>query len=151
MGLLGSSGCDRDRVFEENHDLKDYVWRVAEKPAFTFAITDTATRYNVYINVRTTTSYRFYNLFARLTLTGPDGQLVSRRLHEMNVRDPQTGKPLGDGSGDIFDNQFLALRGVRFARPGAYRAELEQYMRLTTLPDVMDIGLRVARQPVAAR
>lgn len=147
--LVAAAGCDQARVFEENRDFKDYAWRVAEKPSFKFAITDTAARYTVALNVRTTTSYPFYNLFTKLTLTGPDGQVVSRRLHEMNVRDPQTGEPLGDGAGDIFDQQFTALRGVRFRRAGTYHAELEQYMRRGTLPDVMSVGVRVARETPA--
>ncbi|MBC7448575.1 MAG: gliding motility lipoprotein GldH [Hymenobacteraceae bacterium] len=150
LGVLIGTSCDRNRVFEENRDLSNYAWRVAEKPTFLFAITDTAARYTVYLNVRTTASYPFYNLFAKLTLTAPDGQRISRRLHEMNVRDAQTGRPLGDGAGDIFDHQFVALRGVVFPRAGTYRAELEQYMRLGVLPDVMSVGVRVAREiPVA--
>ena len=148
LGPLG--GCDPARVFEENRDLKDYVWPVDEKPTFAFAITDTAARYTIYLNVRTSTSYRFHNLFTRLTLTGPGGEIIDRHLHELNVRDPQTGEPLGDGAGDIFDQQVVALRGVRFRRPGTYRAELVQYMRLGTLPDVMSVGIRVAREQRAA-
>ena len=149
---LATGGCDRDRVFEENRDFKDYAWRVSEKPAFPFVITDTAARYTVYLNVRTTASYPFYNIFVKLALTGPDKQLISRRLHELNVRDQSTGRPLGRGTGDIFDYQVAALRGVRFARAGTYRAELEQYMRLGVLPDVMAVGVRVAREtPAAAR
>lgn len=151
--LLAVTGCDRARLFEDNHDLKDYVWRVAEKPSFTFPVTaaDTAARYTIYINARTTTSYQFFNLFAKFTLTGPDGHVLSRRLHEMNVRDQATGQPLGDGAGDIFDNQFVALRGVRFRQIGTYRADLEQYMRLGVLPDVMSVGVRIARETPAVQ
>jgi gliding motility-associated lipoprotein GldH len=144
IGLLTS--CDRNRVFEDNLDLKDYAWRAKEKPSFSFPITDTTARYNVYLNVRTTTGYQFYNLFVKLTLVGPDNEPISRRLHEMNIRNPQTGEPLGNGAGDIFDNQFLALSGLRFRKAGTYKVDLEQYMRLAVLPDVMDVGIRVARQ-----
>ena len=152
MSLLvaGLPGCDRDRVFEENREMKDREWRLSDTPTFAFAITDTAARYSVFLNVRTTAGYQFYNVFVKLRLTGPNGQIISQRLHEMNVRDPQTGEPLGDGAGDIFDHQFQALRGVRFGQAGTYRAELEQYMRLPTLPNVMDVGIRVARETPGA-
>ena len=150
VGSLIAISCDRTRVFEENRDLKEYVWRVGDKPTFAFAITDTTLSYTVYLNVRTTTSYPFYNLFTKLTLTDPNGQVLSRRLHELNVRNPQTGEPLGDGAGDIFDQQVAALRGVRFSRSGTYKVELEQYMRRGLLPDVMSVGVRVARETSVA-
>ncbi len=146
VALLGTTSCDPDRVFEENHDLKDAVWPVGNRPVFTFAITDTAARYRVALNVRTTTSYQFYNLFVKLTLTDPAGRRVSRLLHELNVRSPETGQPLGNGAGDIFDLQVAALRNLRLAQSGTYRIELEQYMRVGTLPDVMAVGVRVARE-----
>lgn len=145
LTLTTFGSCDRAEVFEENRDLKDYAWRVTDKPAFPFAITDTAARYTVYLNLRTTASYPFSNLFVFLTLTAPDGQIASRLRHEMVVRD-ETGKPLGDGLGDIFDQQIVALRGVRFHQLGTYRAELEQNMRLGVLPDVMSVGMRIARE-----
>jgi gliding motility-associated lipoprotein GldH len=146
--LLG--GCDRNRVFEENTDLKDYVWRIEDRPTFSFPITDTAARYTVYLNVRNTTSYQFYNLYVKLTLTGPDGSIVNQKLHRVILLDPQTGEPLGDGTGDIFDHQFVALPHMRFSKVGTYQVVTEQYMRVSVLPDIMAIGVRVERDAPAA-
>lgn len=144
------SGCDRARVFEENTDLKNNAWPVREKPAFTFTIHDTVPLYTVYLNIRNAPFYPFYNLFVKLTLTGPDGRVLSRKLHEMDLLDEQTGEPLGKGTGDIYDHQFVALRHVRFPQAGAYRAETEQYMRQPLLDGIMSVGLRVARETPAA-
>ncbi|WP_254245004.1 gliding motility lipoprotein GldH [Hymenobacter sp. BRD67] len=58
---------------------------------------------------------------------------------------PKTGEPLGAGTGDIFDHQFLALKQQHFARPGAYKLTLEQYMRQNQLPGIMAVGVRVAK------
>ena len=149
-GLVASAGCDRARVFEENHDFKDYAWRAEEKPEFRFVITDTAARYVVNFNVRTATDYPFYNLFVKLKLSDSAGHVVSHLRHELNVRDPQTGRPLGDGLGDIFDQQVSALRGVRFAQAGTYHVEVEQNMRLSVLPQVMAVGVRIAREAPSA-
>ncbi len=145
-GVLTLTGCDRNRVFEENTDLKDYVWRVTDRPTFSFPITDTAARYTVYLNVRNTTSYRFYNLFAKLTITRPDGSIMRRKLYNMNLLDPITGEPLGKGTGDIFDHQFVAIQHLKFPQVGTYKAVTEQYMRVSVLPDIMAMGLRVERE-----
>ena len=150
-GVAGLSACDPNRVYEENTDLKSpsgdaYVWDVQQRPTFTFAITDTAARYDVYFNVRNAADYGFYNLYLKHTLTGPNGRPAGPALlHQMVLMDPKTGQPLGAGAGDIFDHQFLALPRQHFARPGTYKLTLEQYMRQNQLPGIMAVGVRVAR------
>ena len=145
------SACDPQRVYEENVDLKSpsgdaYVWDVQQRPTFTFAITDTAARYNVFFNVRNASGYGFYNLYLRHTLTGPAGRPVGPSLlHQMLLMNPKTGEPLGAGAGDIFDHQFLALPHQRFAKPGTYKLTLEQYMRQNQLPGIMAVGVRVEK------
>ena len=149
-GLL--SACDPNRVYEENTDLKSpsgdaYVWDVQQRPAFTFTIADTTARYDVYFNVRNASGYGFYNLYLRHTLTSPTGRLVGQPLlHQLLLMDPKTGEPLGSGAGDIFDHEFLALKKLHFAQPGAYKLTLEQYMRQNQLPGIMSVGVRVEKE-----
>lgn len=151
VGALALSACDPNRVYEENTDLKSpsgdaYVWDVQQRPSFSFEITDTTARYDVYFNVRNAADYGFYNLYLKHTLTGPDGRPAGPALlHQMVLMDPKTGEPLGAGAGDIFDHQFLALPHQRFAKPGTYKLTLEQYMRQNQLPGIMAVGVRVAK------
>ena len=145
-GLLGLlAGCDPNRVFEQNTDFANYSWDVQQKPAFTFAIADTAGRYDVYFNVRHASAYGFYNLYLKATLTGPAGPVGPPLLHQLLLMDPKTGEPKGSGTGDIYDMQLLALPNQRFARPGNYTLTLEQYMRQDQLPGLMAVGVRVAK------
>ena len=145
LGLL-LGGCDPARVFEENRDIPNNAWADSFKPAFAFAITDTAAAYTVKLNVRNSVSYQFYNLFVGLTLTDPAGRVLSRKLHELVLLDKATGEPLGDGLGDLFDHQSVALRHVRFARAGTYQAQVSQYMRLVLLPEILSVGVRVEKE-----
>jgi len=146
LGLLGLlTACDPNRVFEKNIDFANYSWDVQQKPAFTFTIEDTAAVYDVYFNVRHASSYGFYNLYVKHTLTGPAGPVGQPMLHQMLLMDPKTGEPKGKGTGDIYDIQFLALPKQRFAKPGSYTLTLEQYMRQDQLPSLMAMGVRVAK------
>ena len=151
LGALGLSACDPGRVYEENTDLKSpsgdaYVWDVQQRPSFSFPITDTTARYDVYFNVRNAADYGFYNLYLKHTLVGPDGRPAGPALlHQLVLMDPKTGEPLGAGAGDIFDHQFLSLPHQRFAKPGTYKLTLEQYMRQNQLPGIMAVGVRVAK------
>ncbi|MGI4759810.1 MAG: gliding motility lipoprotein GldH [Janthinobacterium lividum] len=150
-GVAALAGCDPNRVYEENTDLKSpsgdaYVWDVQQRPTFTFTIADTTARYNVYFNVRNAADYGFYNLYLKHTLTGPNGRPAGPALlHQMVLMDAKTGQPLGAGAGDIFDHQFLALPHQHFAKPGTYKLTLEQYMRQNQLPGIMAVGVRVAK------
>ncbi|WP_231590727.1 gliding motility lipoprotein GldH [Hymenobacter terrenus] len=149
VGLLYVlSGCDPNRVFEQNTDFPDYSWDVQQKPAFTFAIQDTTASYDVYFNVRFAPAYGFYNLYVKHTLMGPTGRVGSPLLHQMLLMDPKTGEPKGSGTGDIYDLQLLALPNQHFARPGNYTLTLEQYMRQDQLPGLMAVGVRVAQHEV---
>ena len=143
LGLL--TGCDPNRVFEENTDFANYSWDVQQKPAFTFAIPDTAVRYDIYFNVRHSAGYGFYNLYVKHTLTGPAGPVGQSQLHQIVLMDPKTGEPKGSGSGDIYDMQLLALPKQRFTKTGSYTLTLEQYMRIEQLPNLMAVGVRVAK------
>ena len=146
VGLLGLlTACDPNRVFEQNIDFPKYSWDVQQKPAFTFAIQDTAARYDVYFNVRFAPVYGFYNLYLKHTLTGPAGPAGAPLLHQMLLMDPKTGEPKGSGTGDIYDLQVLALPKQHFARSGNYTLTLEQYMRQDQLPGLMAVGVRVAK------
>ncbi|WP_324676016.1 gliding motility lipoprotein GldH [Hymenobacter sp. GOD-10R] len=143
--VLGLAACDPNRVFEKNTDLDNNRWVVQVKPTFEFEIPDTTQRYDIYINIRNTLSYGYYNLYVKHTLTGPDNKRISQLLHQMLLMDPQTGEPRGSGTGDIFDHQFLALPNQHFRHPGTYKIVLEQYMRQDQLPDIMSVGIRVAK------
>ncbi|WP_066830154.1 gliding motility lipoprotein GldH [Rufibacter ruber] len=143
MLLLAS--CDTNRVFEENQDLPENQWPVNLAPVYTFEITDTTQRFNVYFNVRNAVHYPFYNLYLRHYLTAPNGELLNSYLHEMYLMDPKTGEPLGSGAGDIFDHQFRALKNVTFRQAGTYRLKLNQYMRQDPLPGIMSVGVRVEK------
>ena len=154
LGTL--TACDPAELYEQNTDLTSaagdpYVWTVQNKPTFEFSIADTTQRYDVYLNVRNAADYGFYNLYVRATLSGPDGQLVSRKLHEMTLMDPQTGEPRGDGSGDIFDHRFLAMPNQQFHQAGTYELMLEQYMRQDQLRGIMAVGVRVAKQSAGGK
>ncbi|MDB5235104.1 MAG: gliding motility lipoprotein GldH [Hymenobacter sp.] len=139
------TACDPNRVFEQNIDFPNYSWDVQQKPAFTFAIEDTAARYDVYFNVRHASAYGFYNLYVKHTLTGPAGPVGQPLLHQILLMDSKTGEPKGSGTGDIYDMQLLALPNQHFATPGNYTLTLEQYMRQDQLPGLMAVGVRVAK------
>ncbi|WP_347157735.1 gliding motility lipoprotein GldH [Pontibacter chitinilyticus] len=143
--VLLLTGCDPNRVYEQNVDFAEGNWAIDNAPVFSFEINDTTQAYNVYFNVRYSLQYEFYNLYLRHQLVGPDGAVLSADLHELLLLDPKTGKPSGKGSSDVYDLQTLVLKGVTFPKVGTYKLRLTQYMRRDPLPHVQAIGVRVAK------
>ena len=140
------SSCDKNRIFEQNHDLENNAWRIPAIQEFNFEVKDTSKKYAIYFNVRNAVFYEYYNLYLKHTLLGPNRNVISTNLHEQYLMDKKTGKPLGDGAGDIFDHQVLALKDQPFAQPGTNTIKLQQYMRRDPLPGSMAVGVRVEKQ-----
>jgi gliding motility-associated lipoprotein GldH len=143
---LALRSCNNNRVFEKNKDFDNNSWRISDIQEFNFDIKDTSKKYAVFFNVRNAIFYEYYNLYVKHTLIGPDGKVISTNLHEIFLMDKKTGEPLGEGAGDIFDHQVLALKNLQFSQPGTYTLKLQQYMRRDPLPGIMSVGVRVEKQ-----
>jgi gliding motility-associated lipoprotein GldH len=137
------SSCDSKRIYEENYTIPDQVWNSKNVMVYGVDIEDTLTPCNVYVNVRNASDYPFSNLYLFLETRYPDNK-ISKDTLECVLADA-TGKWLGNGSGDIWDNQFLFKKNVMFKRKGKYFFNLEQAMRMQNLPQILDVGIRIEK------
>lgn len=143
LALLSLFACDKNRVYEENKDIEESVWKIESEPAFDFEITDNTKPYNVKINIRNMASYPYYNIYVTYYLLDAEGKELTTAMKEFTLMDPKTGEPQGSGMGDIFDNQFDLLTNYKFPKNGKYTVRYKQYMRQDPLPAIMSLGLRV--------
>jgi gliding motility-associated lipoprotein GldH len=135
--------CDPNRVFEKNIRIPEGTWDRNNPVRFEVVVEDTITPHNLYINVRNTGMYPVSNLYLFVTTTAPSGHTIKDTVQVILA--DERGKWLGKGLGDIWDNQKLYKKQVRFAQKGKYIFEYEQAMRLEKLPFILDVGLRVER------
>ncbi|GAB4000531.1 hypothetical protein GCM10028807_53810 [Spirosoma daeguense] len=143
--LLLAVGCDTNAVYKEYADIEGGKWYIKNAPSFTFEIADTTTSYNIYYNLRNSLSYGYYNLYLTRYLRDASGKEIESRLDELILMDPKTGKPNGDGLGDIFDHKFLMKRNYRFPKAGKYTMEIRQYMRQDPLLNILSVGITVEK------
>lgn len=141
--LLVVTSCDDSRIYEKNVEISDKTWIADSVVHFSFQITDSRKSYNLYYNLRNSISYPFQNIYVNYTLEDTLGNELATELVNQNLFHPKTGKPFGDGLGDIFDHQFKLLENYRFNQPGAYRVKLQQFMRRDSLPEIISVGIRV--------
>jgi hypothetical protein len=137
------SSCDHARIFEKNQDIPEAGWKKDNVVKFDVDIKDPATPTNFYINVRNADGYPFSNLYLFIKTTFPNGKMSNDTL-ECVLAD-EKGKWLGSGLGDIYDNQILFKRNVRFPQAGTYKFEIQHGMRIDPVLLIMDVGLRIAK------
>lgn len=138
-------GCDTNAVYKEYTDIDDGKWYIKNAPSFTFQIDDASVPYNIYYNLRNSLSYGYYNLYLTRYLRDAAGKEIESRLDELILMDPKTGKPNGDGLGDLFDHKFLMKRDYRFPKAGKYTMEIRQYMRQDPLLNILSVGITIEK------
>lgn len=138
-------GCDSNRVYEKNAEFNDRTWKIAEPAAFEFQIKDAAKKYNLLLDVRNSIEYPYARLFVNYDLKS-DSFSLAKELISVYLFDQKTGKPFGNsGIGDIYDHQFPILKNYSFKKAGTYQMNVQQFMRMDTIPGILAVGLRVER------
>ena len=139
------TACDTKRYFEENKPIVKGIWKSDEKAHFDVQINDTLSRYDFFVNVRNSIDYQYSNLYLFIHTANTVGKKAQDTI-ELQLAD-YTGKWRGSGSGSIKFNRFLIQKGVKFRHKGRYTFEIEQAMRVKELKGIVDVGLRIEKEP----
>jgi gliding motility-associated lipoprotein GldH len=145
--LLSVMACRRGEIYNQTYDIKNSTWDASNTINFNFQIKDTLQPYDVYINLRHTSQYRYRNLFLFIETSSPAGHTV-RDTFECMLADKK-GKWYGKGWGDMYEDKIPYKRFVRFPKAGTYSIELKQAMRTEKLKHISDIGIEIetAKKP----
>lgn len=139
-GLAAS--CSDTALTDTNVAIDDRRWDYENKPRIEVDVADASQRYDVFLNLRHTNKYTYSNIFVLLHQHDPDGGRDTTRV-EIRLAAPD-GRWLGSGSGAIFSHQHLVRDNYTFPDTGRYVFLIEQNMRENPLPEVTDVGIRIA-------
>ncbi len=150
VGTL-NTGCDPNRVFDENKDINPDGWNYTDAKVFEVEITDTSQHYNVAVNVRHSFQFEWRNIYVTVGTLFPDSQKVEKRVNL------QLSEPDGEWFGRCMgDNCFISIpiqQNAIFPKKGKYTFTIKQDMRANPLLNIKFVGLRVektaAKQAVA--
>lgn len=138
------ASCNRNVVYKSYQEIPDMIWNTDYQTKFDFEIIDTTSFYEVDILVRNASVYPSSNIWLFIHQVSPDGNIKTDTL-ECILAD-ETGKWLGDGMGDIWDNDIPWRVNYKFDNSGKYTYLIEHEMRTHLLPGIMDIGLLIKKQ-----
>jgi len=130
-------------VFDSYEETVDGTWHRDSTFAYNFMVDDTVGFYDLFINLRNESSYRYSNLYLFVEINFPNGKR-SRDTVECPLADP-TGRWYGSGLGDLYDNRILYKRQRQFPLTGEYSIVIEQAMRDSVLRGISDVGFRLTR------
>lgn len=140
--IITSISCDNNRVFEDNYAITNEIWNRDSIVSFTVDITDTISVNNIYINIRNASEYPRSNIYL-FVKTEANNSVVKDTFNCILADD--NGRWYGSGLGDIWSHQMLYKKNVRFPNKGKYVFSIEQAMRISELPDIIDVGIRIEK------
>jgi gliding motility-associated lipoprotein GldH len=143
MIALLLASCDNNVVFEENKAIPNGVWKNTESVRFQFNVTDTVSFHDFYLNLRNGEEYDFSNIYVFMEMEFPNAK---RSVDTINcyLADP-SGKWLGTGLGDLYDQRFRIRNRKQFPLAGRYTVTIRQGMRVPELEGIYDVGFRLAK------
>jgi gliding motility-associated lipoprotein GldH len=137
--------CDDSRVYDSNIDIKGKQWQVADTLYYDFTVQDSTQLNNFYYKIRYSTDYPYYNMYVKYYLLDSASQLLESKQSNMNLFDAKSGKPLGSGMGDFYDEQILFMADKKLPYAGKYSLKVIHYMRDEPLKGISAFGLKVEK------
>jgi gliding motility-associated lipoprotein GldH len=138
--LLLFAGCNERAYYQKSFGFKNNMWSQDVKPKFEVEFQDTTKLYDFVLTLRTTTDYKYSNLWIFLNSSPPFGESV-REPYEIKTTFPD-GSWIGKETGTIVEHQ-LVFKRRRLPYKGKYKFVVEQAITEKTVDEVLDISLRV--------
>lgn len=144
FGCYLSIACDKNRVFEEYQGMNELKWAISDTVSFELVPTTSDTVMSS-IGVKYNDRFAFHNLYVRYLLKDSLGNHLQDSLINIFLFDPKTGKPLGDGYGNVF-TLFDTLPLLHLQQNQGLKVQLIQYMRKEQLEGIEAVGLKIIRR-----
>lgn len=137
------AACTKSNLYDKNISIREGKWEYGDAKKFEVNIIDTASNYNLFVNVRHTDRYAFNNLWLIISTTYPDSTI---RQDKVNV---ELSEPEGNWTGTCADgicyNSVLIQSNFTFPHKGYYVFSVEQDMRLNPITEILDVGLKIEK------
>jgi gliding motility-associated lipoprotein GldH len=132
--------CSEKPFYEKVYSFEGNEWTQRVKPSFTIDVKDIEKEYNFIITLRTTTDYKFSNLWIYMNTVTPDGT-KAREPFQIQITNPD-GTWAGIKTGTVVEHP-LQFNKRKLPKKGKYIFTLEQGITDSKIDEVLDIGLRV--------
>lgn len=141
IGLIAICfSCGKAPFYEKSVSFDKKEWTRDLKPQFSVKIDDIDKPYDFTISLRTTTDYKYSNLWIFLKTEAPDGT-SAREPFEIRIAYPD-GSWIGNKSGTIVETP-LHFKKRKLPLKGNYKFTIEQGITNSEVDEVLDISFIV--------
>ncbi len=141
--LILTLSCAKLHKYEEYKTLDANGWNKDSLAVFKVDFEGNNKNYDLNIDIRNKQNYAYSNLWLFINIESPAGIQTADTL-ECTIADP-TGRWLGSGLGDLFDNEYKYKQNVTFPDSGTYKITLQHGMRANNLEGISDIGISIKK------
>ncbi len=152
--------CEQSAMYERSYSFKKNTWEQNVKPRFTFTIKEITKEHVFVMTLRTTTDYKYSNLWVFLNTKNPKGE-TTREPVEIAIANSD-GSWIGKKTGTVVETEVVFIRSKEgqfevFERPGnpprmlkcslresgKYTFVVEQGITQTVMDEVLDLTFLV--------
>ena len=138
--VLLFSGCGETPVYTKSYSFKNNEWKEGQKLKYEVEITDIDKIYDFTLSLRTTTDYKFNNLWVFMKTIAPNGA-EGREPFEIKISNPD-GSWVGNKTGTVVETE-LYFRKRKLPLKGKYTFILEQGITESKIDEVLDLTFKV--------
>jgi gliding motility-associated lipoprotein GldH len=142
FGLLISCS-DENIIFNEYVDIENTQLSYKDTIIFQTSILDTINLHNVFLQLRTSTDYKWSNMFIFSEIYFPNNKTRTDTF-EVFLMD-KNGNWNGDKSGIVANFKHSLYKNIKFPIKGDYKFKLIQAMRDTILKEVISVGIKITK------
>ncbi|MDX2359513.1 MAG: gliding motility lipoprotein GldH [Crocinitomicaceae bacterium] len=134
------TACGEGPLYEKVYSFDDMKWDQEVKLEYPVKIESVEEEYDFTLFLRTTTDYKYNNLWVFMKTETPDGS-IAREPFEIVITNPD-GSWVGTKTGTIVETSLYFMRR-KLPEVGTYTFTLEQGITESEIDEVLDLGFRV--------
>lgn len=142
FGILVSCS-DENIIFNDYIDVENTQLSFKDTIVFQTKISDTINPHNIFLQLRTSTDYKWSNMFVFSEIYFPNNKTRTDTF-EVFLMD-KNGNWNGDKSGIVANFKHSLYKNIKFPIKGDYKFKLIQAMRDTILKEVISVGLKITK------
>lgn len=132
--------CGEQPFYEKVYAFEGREWKMDVKPTYSFEVKDIKKEYDFTLSLRTSTDYKYSNLWIFMKTITPDGT-VAREPFEIRITN-EDGSWIGEKSGTVVTTP-LTFRSRKLPKAGKYTFIIEQGITQSRVDEVHDLTFKV--------
>ena len=136
-----SSCTHENTIFNEYVDIPNSKLSFLDTVNFQLQINDTVNKHDVFLQLITTSDYKWSNMYIFSDIVFPNGKTRSDTF-QLYITDKK-GLWKGNKSGSMVNFNHYLYKNIIFPIKGPYKFKFNQAMRDTILSEVISLGLKI--------